>query len=273
MTTVSLPCLPSEVIKKIVVLLPLRDLCTCMLVCKQWNEIISSEQFCKRYVLSHYDFDDEEVPTGHLKEWQDPEEWFYYWDENADKSNVYVFSDPPKRWKCGIVHLANYTLQSDKELKYKDFFRAVCILKRILKAAMELDLDCSAYANEGTGIVEVCLFPWNKESLPTAEDIISLFHFNPEMSKDPLVDTEVPDDDEDDDDEDSGVSWNTLRTFQDDNDGKKKAVAFFKWLKTIFNPFIRIAIGCESMNPVPCFILAQIAPGWVGGILTSLALT
>ena len=129
-----------------------------------------------------------------------------------------------------------------------------------------------AYANEGTGIVEVCLFPWNKESLPIAEDIISLFHFNPEMSEDPLVDED--DGDEDDDDEDSGVlKWNTLRTFRDDDDGIKKAVAFFKWLQTIFNPFIRIAIGCESMNPVPCFILAQIAPGWVGGILTSLALT
>ena len=93
------------------------------------------------------------------------------------------------------------------------------------------------------------------------------------MSKDPLVANEVPDDDNDDDNEDDDVSgWNTLRSY---HDGEKmiEATAFFTWLKNKFTPFIRIAIGCESMNPVPCFILAHVAPGWVGGVLTSLALT
>lgn len=106
------------------------------------QELLSSEQFCKNYVLSHYNFTDEEKPSGHLKVWTTPDEWFYYWDENAEKSNVYVFSDPPKRWKCGIVHLADYTLGSDKELKYKDLLKAVYILTRIQIAAEELELDC-----------------------------------------------------------------------------------------------------------------------------------
>ena len=87
------------------------------------------------------------------------------------------------------------------------------------------------------------------------------------MCNDPFIDSELPDDDDDDDDD---RSWNTLRAF-----GEKKieATAFFNWLQKIFTPFIRIAIGCEAMNPVPCFILAHVAPGWVGGVLTSLALT
>lgn len=106
---------------------------------------MSSEQFCKNYVLSHYNFDDEEEPSGHLKDWTDPEEWFCYWDENEDKSNVWVFSDPPKRWKCGIVHLADYSLESHQELKYKDFLQAVYILCRIQKAATELGLDCGKF--------------------------------------------------------------------------------------------------------------------------------
>lgn len=118
-------------------------------------------------------------------------------------------------------------------------------------------------------MVEVCLFPWTKDTLPNPEDIISLFHFNPEMSKDPLTDTEIPEE-EDEDEDDESTSWNTITSFSDD---KKKATAFFNWLKEIFNPFIRIAIGCESMNPVPCFMLAQLTPGWVGGVLTALALT
>ena len=55
---------------------------------------------------------------------------------------MYVFADPPKRWKCGIVHLPEYSLESDKNLRYKDFFQAVTILMRIQKAAVEFQLDC-----------------------------------------------------------------------------------------------------------------------------------
>ena len=106
------------------------------------QEMLSSEQFSKNYVLNHYNFDDEEQPSGHLYAWSDPEEWFHYWDDNEDNSNVWVFSNPPKRWKCGIVHLASYSLVSDKQLKYKSFLRAVYILNRIKKAAEELGLDC-----------------------------------------------------------------------------------------------------------------------------------
>ena len=89
------------------------------------------------------------------------------------------------------------------------------------------------------------------------------------MGKNPYVMTEVSES-EDDDDDDPRVDWNTIRSFADD---KQKAIPFFDWLKNIFTPFTHIVIGCDEMNPVPCFILAQLAPGWVGGVLTSLALT
>lgn len=88
------------------------------------------------------------------------------------------------------------------------------------------------------------------------------------MCEDPSTDSEVPSDDEDCDDE--YVSWNTLRSFSDD---KQKAKTFFNWFKKTFTPFVRILIGCDKMNPVPFFILAQLSPGWVGGVLTSLTLT
>ena len=88
------------------------------------------------------------------------------------------------------------------------------------------------------------------------------------MSEGPLGMTQIEDEEEDDDDE--TVAWNTIRSFVDD---KQKAITFFDWLKNIFTPFFHIAIGCDKMNPVPCFILAKLAPGWVGGVLTSLALT
>ena len=103
---------------------------------------MSSEQFCKNYVLSHYNFNDEEQPSGYLGVWSNPDDWFCYWDHDysEDKSKLWVFSNPPKRWKCGIVHLADYSLKSHKELKYKDFLWAVYILTRIEKATKELML-------------------------------------------------------------------------------------------------------------------------------------
>ena len=163
---------------------------------------------------------------------------------------------------CNIVHVfiakLKMGINSDHEANYTEF--TVCILLEV------------ANGNEGSGEVEVCLFPWSKENLPNAEDIITLFHFNPEMSKDPLVDNELPEDEDDEDDDDHVTSWNTLRALHDC--GRKiEGTAFFDWLQKKFTPFVRIAIGCESMNPVPCFILAHVAPGWVGGVLTTLAKT
>ncbi|XP_078346773.1 uncharacterized protein LOC144632041 [Oculina patagonica] len=261
------PFLPLEVVEKVVAFLPLSDVCNCMLVCKEWKELLSSELFCKNYVLSHYDFNDEEEPSGHLLTWSSPDNWTWYWNENADCSNVYVFSDPPKRWKCGIIHLANYTLGSDKELKYKHLLKAVYILARIQTAAHKLALDCWAFGNEGGGFVETCLFPWNKETLPTAEDVIALFHFNPEMHRYPMVNEEI---EKRDYYEDGHPSWNTITSYSDD---VKEAETFFNWLEKLFFPMIQIGIGCERMNPVPCFILAKLAPGWVGDVLTSLCCT
>ena len=105
------------------------------------QELLSSGLFWKNYVQKNFDISDEEFPTGHLKVWQDPD-FAYYWDDNEDKSNIYVFSEPPRRWKCGIVHPANFTIESHKDIKYKDFLRAVRILLRTQEAATELELDC-----------------------------------------------------------------------------------------------------------------------------------
>ena len=76
--------------------------------------------------------------------WTDPNNWFCYWTRTNDP-NAWVFSNPPRRWKCGIVHLADYELETHHELKYRDFCRALYILSRIQKAAEpeELHLDCS----------------------------------------------------------------------------------------------------------------------------------
>ncbi|KAJ7340457.1 hypothetical protein OS493_003205 [Desmophyllum pertusum] len=90
--------------------------------------------------------------------WSTPEYWFCYWARYDNADQAWVFSDLPKRWKCGIVHLADYALEADSELKYKDLCRAVYILSRIQRDAKEFGLDCGAWCNEGCGLIEVCLF-------------------------------------------------------------------------------------------------------------------
>ena len=93
-------------------------------------------------MFSHYNLDVEEEPTGFLEMWSTPEYWFCYWARYDNADQAWVFSDLPKRWKCGIVHLADYALEADSELKYKDLCRAVYILSRIQREAKELELDC-----------------------------------------------------------------------------------------------------------------------------------
>ncbi|KAJ7340459.1 hypothetical protein OS493_003207 [Desmophyllum pertusum] len=81
-------------------------------------------------------------PTGFLEIWSNTESRFLYWARYDNADQACVFSDLPKRWKCGIVHLADYALEADSELKYKDFCHAVYILSRIQREAKELELDC-----------------------------------------------------------------------------------------------------------------------------------
>lgn len=121
------------------------------------QELLSSGLFWKNYVQKNFDISDEEFPTGHLKVWQDPD-FAYYWDDNEDKSNIYVFSEPPRRWKCGIVHPANFTIESHKDIKYKDFLLAVRILLRTQEAATELELDCGMNVIIDVMMSEMCWF-------------------------------------------------------------------------------------------------------------------
>ena len=83
------------------------------------------------------------------------------------------------------------------------------------------------WGNESDGVIEVCLFPWSKDTLPTPKDIITMFHFHPELSNNPMESTTLSDD-EDNYDEEDDIGWNGLRSFTEDD--KQKAVNFFKWL-------------------------------------------
>jgi hypothetical protein len=44
---------------------------------------------------------------------------------------------------------------------------------------------------------------------------------------------------------------------------------FYEWLRLIMYPSVAIYVGDQKFNPVAIFMLAQLAPGWVGGALTA----
>ena len=134
------------------------------------------------------------------------------------------------------------------------------------------------WGNESDGVVEVCLFPWSKDTLPTIEDIITLFNFHPKLSEKPMVDTShKKHDDDDDDDNDDDVlmrklSWNSLRSFIKDD--KEKSVNSLNGLEKYSHlSFTLVRTRRDLMNPVTCFLLGHVAPGWVGGVLKSLVCT
>ena len=90
----------------------------------------------------------------------------------------------------------------------------------------------AVFGNESGGNVEVCLFPWSKETLPTAEDVVNLFRFNPEivahceMWEDADIYTGCGEEDQDVVDNRTGGRF-IIESYGDD---KTKAITFVKWL-------------------------------------------
>ena len=48
---------------------------------------------------------------------------------------------------------------------------------------------------------------------------------------------------------------------------------FYEWLQPIMYPCVTAYAGEDKLNPVVVFLLTHLAPGWVGGALTSVIFT
>ena len=73
---------------------------------------------------------------------------------------------------------------------------------------------------------------------------------------------------------DEGPSWMGIDgPYTHDANLKEEHTTFFNWLQKLLPQVIRIGVGADMMHPIPLFILAKIAPGWVGGVLTVLNYT
>ena len=86
------------------------------------------------------------------------------------------------------------------------------------------------WGNKGVDLIETCLFPWSKDTLPTPQDILSMFNFHPEMHKRPLVKNEIrkmqvsPESESADGESRGHVMWNIISTSHNVNVKKSLSV-------------------------------------------------
>ena len=121
--------------------------------------------------------------------------------------------------------------------------------------------------------MEVCLFPWEKDHLPDDKDIARIFTFNKEMITPHASLAKIQE----------NYLELTVSEYMNEkrycldrqkiccvDDGAKgsRYFDFIQWLRKLFRPTVFIYVGLDRMNPVPYFILTQLAPGWMGGFLT-----
>ena len=170
--------------------------------------------------------------------------------------------------------------------------------ERVLRNILEILLlnhfivgnQCSL--NEGLNDICAVIFPWDKKELPTPLELQKeIFNFhpqifefytnNPEKNVGELREDKIyfhvrssDDDDEDDDEHDFeikclnsifGMSYPT----EDEQWMYEDSRKFYEWLQSIMCPSVFIYVGEEKFNPVGIFLLAQLAPGWVGGAMTA----
>ena len=99
-------------------------------------------------------------------------------------------------------------------------------------------------------------------------------HFHIRRNEHNIDDSDV-DYDEDDDDHDSEEKPCLNSIFgmgfpdQDEQWMYEDSRKFYEWLRPIMYPSFAIYVGGLKFNPVAIFMLAQLAPGWVGGALTA----
>ena len=154
--------------------------------------------------------------------------------------------------------------------------------------------QCST--SESDSKICTVIFPWEKKELPTPLELLKeVFHFHPaiyeyyaehpedkgELRQDKLYFHGRPSniDDSDDGEHDVSEQFCLNRIFGMDFPGEDEKWKFkdsrksYEWLQPIMHPCVIVYAGEYELNPVVVFMLTHLAPGWVGGALTSVIYT
>ena len=152
--------------------------------------------------------------------------------------------------------------------------------------------QCSA--SESDNRICTVIFPWEKKELPTPLELKEVFHFHPEiyeyyaenpedlgeLRQDKLhfhVRRNIDDSDYDEDENEHHIREQPCLNrifgmdfpFKDEKWKLTDSQKFYEWLQPIMHPCVTVFAGEDKLNPVIVFMLTHLAPGWVGGALTS----
>ncbi|CAB4019936.1 Poly [ADP-ribose] polymerase 3 [Paramuricea clavata] len=280
-----------------------------MQVCKAWKTLLSDKYFWKMYIQRHFDLGikSDLSNEGPMAEWSRPGDtdnttsgvdnsWYCYFSEDGEKDDIYVMRPFPSMWNCRVVHPYGLDPFSGDVRSLQGLCRCLEILTYTRSEASRLGMLSGNQCSANEGLDEICavIFPWDKKELPTPLELVDgVFHFHPEIneyySSNPRenklhfhiprnehnIDDSDVDYDEDDEDHDTDEKPCLNSIFgmdfphQDEQWKYEDSRKFYEWLQPIMYPSVDIFVGDQKFNPVAIFMLAQLAPGWVGGALTA----
>jgi hypothetical protein len=247
-----------KICRNIFVNIPLKDIASCMLVCKEWRSLIDTCAFYKAYMYHHYDFELKEPPrSSPLNEWKSRSNCLKT-DINLNnridphKPNHYVFKPFPDIWKCNMV--VPYALAPPQGAIniYHNFLQALRWLERLDEKLIELDKGLTMHC---------CLIPWFKERMPTSREVLAILGSHKEITR-TLVDA-------------SPLTKQEMKIYYGMLKNRYKGVHFDSELYDFFLGNVKeksIIFDCnvDIVDPVPSFILSKISDGWVGGLIYSI---
>ncbi|KAM7441833.1 hypothetical protein ABFA07_009158 [Porites harrisoni] len=253
-----------EVFYQIMMFLQPKDLRVCMCVSKKWKLLLSTSYFWRNYVDHNFDFndDDDEELTGMLHELGST--WIFGNGTGMLPSIPQgdLFEEFPRRWKSGIIHPVGPDVHVNVE-DHKSFCEALYQLQKLKNEIDEREIVYTGQrADRGECPIDVILFAWGKDQLPSVKEIIEILHLNTNLHLHVIYETSERRFGEGDE---LGKLFKCRRQLPGES-------SFFETLPKVIDGFVKVRVDYQgrmnSFRPSPVFILTQLSPGWCGGVLT-----
>ena len=285
--------IPDEVLYMIFRRLSVPDLARCMRLCKRFQSMLTSQAFWKNYLNSHYSFvpvklDGEKLETFEYTNLdQSINNWFCFWDDTCENPGAndpsrYVFRPLPQVWDNGVITPGGFELFAEgANYDYYSFTKALHLLLALRQKCDEFHISSAPYYSTLDSVLDVCLFPWPGDKLPTPGNVHEIFHVHEkiislsdqsELVSHAEVLTCPPHNSESDEFNYDENIVSLRNTFSTVNKNEERENDLFRWLQKLFQPSLMFCSGKDTIYPQLYFHLTVLSPGWVGGIFTTIGL-
>jgi hypothetical protein len=285
--------IPHEVLDMIFIRLSFQDLARCMRVCKRFKSMLTKQSFSKNYLKANYSFVPVELDARKLESFkytnfdQSMNHWFCYWDgtyENPGSNDPsrYVFRPFPQVWDNGIVTPGGFDVFAEgANYNYHSLNKAFHLLLSLRRKCDEFQITSAPYYSTVDSELDVCLFPWQGDKLPTPEEVLKIFYVHEKIIQSQSDSSELvghadvltippPEQDELEYDENITSLRNTFSSIIADNEEHQDDL--FLWLQKFFQPSLMFCSGLDTIYPQLYFHLTLLSPGWVGGVFATIGL-